>query len=141
MSIESFVEDLRHWAQGEDNILAIGLCGSHARAAARPDSDIDLVIICRDPSLLLAAWNWAHHFGEVISIQKENYGLVQSLRAFYKNGREVEFGIAGVEWCDPPIDIQTARVIADGILPLHDPLGKLRNAIAWVNQRRGGHTG
>lgn len=132
MSIEAFIEDLQAWALGEDDVLAIGLCGSHARRVAGPTSDIDLVMICQTPSFRLANLDWIGRFGRVGSIQLEDYGLVQSLRTFYRDGQEVEFGIAGKEWCTPPIDPETAQVIADGLRPLYDPSGWLKDAVPSV---------
>jgi len=136
MSIEPFLKDLQDWAAGDDNVLAVGLCGSHARAAARPGSDIDLVIICRAPSLLLADLTWASRFADIASARMEDYGLVRSARVFYRDGREVEFGITGAAWCDLPLDSGTAGVIADGFRPLYDPVGRLREAMTWVEQHR-----
>ena len=39
------------WAASQPDIVAVGLAGSHARGAARPDSDVDLVILSTDPAV------------------------------------------------------------------------------------------
>lgn len=47
------------WAADDPDISAIGLVGSYARGAEGPGSDVDLVVIARDPSHLLADAAWA----------------------------------------------------------------------------------
>jgi hypothetical protein len=60
----------------------------------------------------------------------EDYGKVTSLRLWYRNGPEVEFGLTTPDWAAPPLDEGTRRVITDGMvvlqekLPLLSPLSK-----------------
>ena len=101
-------------------MVALVLVGSHARDAARVDSDIDFVLISSQPASLLNDHSWQHTFGEPCNMLHEDWGLVQSIRVFYSD-LEVEFGIAGLEWVQPPIDPGTAEVIAQPLRVLFDP--------------------
>ncbi len=123
------------WAGEDDRILAVALCGTHARGTPRTGSDIDLIVIADSPDELLGETGWMQYFGNVVSIGREDYGLVQSLRTFYDNGSEIEFGLTNASWCTPPIDAGTARVMRSGIVPLYDPLGRLRVGIDWIEAR------
>ncbi len=46
--VESLLKDLVAWADKQTDVQAVGLAGSWARAAARLDSDVDVVIIVDD---------------------------------------------------------------------------------------------
>ena len=116
-----FVRELVSWARNEVTIQAIGVVGSHARGNAKPDSDIDLVILCNSPRLLIKDQNWISNFGVVDRLQEEDYGALTSLRVFYHKGPEVEFGIASGSWANLPIDSGTHGVVRGGLRILYDP--------------------
>ena len=115
-----FIRKVTSWAQSRDNIAALALVGSYARNEATPGSDIDLVLICYDTSDYLDDVSWTKHFGEVKSLKLENWGIVTSVRVFYSDGTEVEFGIAPIKWADLPVDDGTYRVVSDGMMVLDD---------------------
>ena len=69
------------------------LVGSYARGSARDDSDIDLVLLTDEPQMVLEALKWIDHFGVVEKHQTEGYGKLTSIRVWYQNGAEVEYGI------------------------------------------------
>lgn len=73
--LEGFVKVLERWSFGEPGLKAIALVGSHARAEARSDSDIDVVIICADPSRYLETTDWFSRFGKVKDAQREDWGF------------------------------------------------------------------
>jgi predicted nucleotidyltransferase len=114
-SIEQFLLKFTNWAFLKPDILALAVVGSHARGAATPASDLDLVLICANPALYLQNTDWAQQFGVVEKQQVEEYGLVTSLRVWYKDGPEVEFGLTDERWAALPLDEGTRRVIADGM--------------------------
>ena len=131
--IDVFISSLERWSAGEPGIQAIALVGSHARGAARADSDIDIIIICSDPSHYLDSTNWLSAFGEIRSAEREDWGLVQSWRVFYLDGTEVEFGITSEQWCsEAEISSGTGRVIGDGVKIVFDPKFLLANLIVDV---------
>jgi UTP:GlnB (protein PII) uridylyltransferase len=73
----AFLSDFSRWAASEPDILAVALVGSHARDEAMDGSDVDLVIVAREPKSYLedtvgaTLWNnrppadravWQGHF-------------------------------------------------------------------------------
>ena len=67
--------------------------------------------------------SWAAGLGAVLRTQEEDWGAVRSLRVWYADGTEVEFGFAAPSWLDLPLDPGTRRVLDDGYRILHDPDG------------------
>jgi len=47
--VELFLRDFGTWASSQPDILGVALVGSFARNAATTTSDVDLVILARDP--------------------------------------------------------------------------------------------
>jgi len=129
---ESLIENVRKWAERRDDIRALVLVGSHARGEARPDSDVDLVLICADPSHYLDTTDWLSTFGAVMRFAREDWGKVQSVRVFYQDGSEVEFGITGTDWAAVPVDSGTAAVLRNGASVLLDRDGQVDAALRSV---------
>ena len=74
---------------------------------ARPDSDIDLVLLTTDPHAFRAdtAWldaiDWTTVGARPAKWQDEDYGLLWSRRLWLdQSGGEVEFGFAPPSWAD-----------------------------------------
>ncbi|MBS1135930.1 MAG: hypothetical protein H6R02_3071 [Burkholderiaceae bacterium] len=107
-SAASLIDEVRRWADAREDIFAVALVGSYARAEARADSDVDLVIVCSNPSAYLTDLAWVAAFGGVGEASLEDWGRVQAARVIYRSGLEVEFGIAGIEWIELPPDRGTA---------------------------------
>jgi predicted nucleotidyltransferase len=120
VNVASFFEEISSWAATRSDILGIALVGSHANGTPRPDSDIDLVVLCSAPTRLLDG-EWVSRFGDVRSSAVEDYGALKSLRVFYRSGLEVEFGLAGADWARTPLDPGTQSVLAGGAQVLYDP--------------------
>lgn len=91
--IHDFLDAFVAWAGGHGDVQGIALVGSYARGGARDDSDIDLVILTDQPQVYLEDPRWMEHFGTVKEYQTEDYGKLISIRVFYQNGIEVEYGI------------------------------------------------
>lgn len=115
MSIEPFLSQVQQCASAQPDIHAILLVGSYARGTARPDSDIDLVILTDDPSRYLDSISFVERFGHVAKWEKEDWGKVISMRVWYEDGLEVEFGITSPDWAAQPLDAGTQQVISDGV--------------------------
>jgi predicted nucleotidyltransferase len=133
ISAESFIEHVRRWAEVRDDIRALALVGSHARGDARSDSDVDLVVVCTDSARYLADTDWLSTFDEVTRFSFEDWGQVQSVRVFYRNGPEVEFGITGTAWMAIPPDRGTAEVLKNGSSILLDRDGQLDRLLRIVH--------
>ena len=110
-SVDNLINQFTDWAKSEVEIIGVALVGSHARGEAKPDSDIDLVIITSDPTSYINDLSWIGTFGEIKRYKVEDWGLLISLRVFFSGGPEVEFGIASLEWAAIPPDAGTARVV------------------------------
>jgi len=99
--------------------------GSYARDAATETSDVDLVIIANHPEKYLEDTEWLWRFGTVRRQQVEDYGLLASIRVWYSDGLEVEYGLTGPRWAARPLDAGTRRVMADGMQILFERGGLL----------------
>ena len=118
--IQEFLAAVVQWAAAQSDVSAVILVGSHARGAATASSDVDLLLLTSCPEKYLQDTGWARKFGNVGQEQVENWGKVTSLRVWYSNGQEVEYGLTTPEWAAPPMDEGTRRVVADGIKVLFD---------------------
>lgn len=132
-SLYDFLIPIIQWAYTDSNIQSIGLCGSYARGHARDDSDIDLVILCKDATLLINNLDWINKFGTPLSHGVEHYGIATSIRVFYHDSYELEYTIVPESWADIPLDPGTKQVLADGHKILVDKTGLLKNAMSQLS--------
>lgn len=123
--VARLIHDVQAWAETRRDVLGVALVGSHARQAARPGSDVDLVIVCESPSAYLENAAWIGAFGRPLRTDREDWGRVTSVRVRYAGGLEVEFGIADAAWAEAPLDEGTRRVVKDGCIVLFDRGGVL----------------
>lgn len=133
---EVLIDHVRSWASTREDIRALLLVGSFARGDARPDSDLDIVLITSNEDGYLDDTQWVSTFGSVRSIQREEYPPTTSVRVAYEGGIEVEFGIAPRTWASPPFDAGTKRVASNGIRVLLDREGQATQLADAVNQVR-----
>ena len=113
--VEQFLHDLHDWASGQSDIKAVALVGSHARKGATEDSDVDLVIVATQPDVYLRNTAWAQRFGTIKRQQVEDYGKVTSVRVWYDEGLEVEYGLTDETWAALPLDEGSREVISGGM--------------------------
>jgi len=125
------------WAHGRADIRAVALVGSHARNAARPDSDIDLVLLASNPmgffkdSAWLEAIDWQSVGLRPLHFHDAHYGACTSRHVVLENGLEVEFGFTRLSWADcSPINHGTRRVVSDGCRALYDPDNRIADLLA-----------
>lgn len=116
------------WAATQPGILGLALVGSWARDAARPDSDIDLMLLTSDPEgyrrdrSWLLDLDWALVGLPVIGWRDADYGAVWSRHITLADAVEVEFSFALPDWAaTTPVDFGTRRVASDGLRILYDP--------------------
>jgi uncharacterized protein len=112
--LNEFLNAVKQWGTETPSVQAIILIGSYARGTSKPDSDIDLCILSSQKQKLLSDTNWLSCFGTMINQQVEFYGAVTSLRVWYLEGFEVEYGLADPSWIFLPLDEGTRRVLSDG---------------------------
>jgi predicted nucleotidyltransferase len=123
--VAAFLTAFAHWASQQSDVRAVALVGSHARGAAVEGSDVDLVIVARDPHAYLGERAWLDQFGHVERVQLEPHGKVTSLRVTYTGGLEVEYGLTDESWAAPPLDSTTRSVLSQGMRTLWDADGLL----------------
>jgi uncharacterized protein len=123
------------WARTRNDIRGVALVGSHARGAARPDSDIDLVLLCEEPEVFRAP-EWITEINclrsQVVRLgwKDEEYGAVWSRRVQLLPQVEIEFSFARLSWgAVTPVDPGTRRVVAGGCRALYDPDGLVERLI------------
>lgn len=117
---EQWLSGFVAWSSSQLDIHGVALVGSHAANCASEDSDIDLVVLTAQPARYIRDTEWVRRFGEVHRQQVEEYGKVTSLRVWYSNGPEVEFGFADKYWTARPLDEGTHRVISSGMRVLFE---------------------
>ena len=118
--IRDFLNAFVDWASAQGDVQAIALVGSYARAEARDDSDIDLVLLTDEPQKYLEDLKWTEVFGAVEKCQTEDYGKLISIRVWYQNGVEVEYGITTPDWAAVPLDAGTQEVMLGGMTVLFE---------------------
>ncbi len=125
MEIEQFLSQVKTWAEQQPDITGVLLVGSYARGTARPDSDVDLMVLTTSPQRYLDDFAFAGRFGTVSRWAIEDWGKVTSVRVWYVDALEVEYGITDPDWAAQPLDAGTRRVISDGMRVVFDRDGSL----------------
>ncbi|MFO7631978.1 MAG: aminoglycoside 6-adenylyltransferase [Caldilinea sp.] len=118
--VNLFLNDFTQWASAQSDIQALALVGSHARNAATETSDVDLVLITIEPDRYLHNSNWVQRFGTIEKQQVEDYGLLTSIRVWYLDGLEIEYGITDERWSAVPLDAGTQEVMSSGMRVLFE---------------------
>ena len=118
--IRDFLNLFVNWASAQEDVQAIALIGSYARGEARDDSDIDLVLLTQQPERYLENVKWTTRFGVVEKHETEDYGELISIRVWYQNGVEVEYGITTPDWAALPLDAGTQEVMRGGMIVLFE---------------------
>ena len=131
-AIANLVDRVRAWALSHPKVKGLAVVGSWARGRARPDSDIDLLILTDEVTPFLTDPSWVELFGTVRQTEVETWGHVRSIRAWYRDGREVEFAWAPLDWASVPLEPGSERVIRNGLILLYDPLGLLADALRSI---------
>jgi len=134
--IHNLLKEIKNWAHRNNDLDSLLLVGSYARNKARQDSDIDLVLIFNDPKKYVNNLDWIKEFGEIEKYEIEYWGRVTSIRTWYKNGMEVEFGITSAEWAEIPVDSGTFRVVSDGSKIMVDKYKKLEQLLSEVKKSK-----
>ena len=129
LNVRAFLQSVVEWAKNEPDLMALALVGSHARGEASPESDVDLILLLRNPKEYLKNRGWISEFGEPRHIVQEDWGKVTSLRVLYADGLEVEYGLANLEWGSDPGDEGDAHVIGNGLIVLYEKDGHLSNKL------------
>ena len=136
--IDSILETVANWAETRSEILALALVGSYARGEAKPDSDIDLMVITSNTEFFRQNHDWMHEINwesinyKILTFNDAQYGVVWS-RHIYLSSLNNEFNNIKVEvsfglptWASVnPIDSGTFAVVSRGCKIVYDPQGIL----------------
>lgn len=140
-SIAPVLTLVTRWASAREDVEAVALVGSHARGAARPDSDVDVMLLVSDPGRLRqgARWideiPWGRVNAQIASWTDEDYGAAWSRRIVLSNGFEIEMTFSSPRWAaTDPCDEGTRQVIQGGRRILFDPGGMLGRLIRAIEQ-------
>lgn len=126
---QEIVDRITRWAANRQDIVGLLLVGSYARNTARPDSDIDIVLLTTDQTQYFNN-TWANELALGELVRTQAWGPITERRYATASGVEVEIGIGSPEWAETdPVDPCTHRVVADGARSLHDPAGVLASLI------------
>ena len=129
--VERFLGSLVAFAEARDDVRAVALIGSHARGVARPDSDVDVVMLTTEPEAYIDGCDWLERFPGATLLATRRWGPLTERRLVLGNEREVDFGVARTSWASiQPLDPGTARVARDGLVALHDPDRLLADVVA-----------
>lgn len=125
--MKQLIESLKSWAEKSSEIETILIVGSYAQGTNKPTSDLDLVFITPNKADFVQNPDFVATFGEVQKKQIEYYGANTSIRVWYADGKEVEFGIVKPSWLAIPLDDGTRRVLSDGYKVIFDRKDNFRD--------------
>ncbi|NIJ14686.1 hypothetical protein FHU38_005087 [Saccharomonospora amisosensis] len=125
VDIAEAIRRIARWAAERDDIAGVLLVGSRARGTARPESDIDVVVLSRDTNRYRdGAWVDELAIAELTGTRP--WGAITEYRLVAAGGFEVEINIGHPDWArTDPIDPGTRRVVTEGARIVHDPGGVL----------------
>ena len=125
--LDKLLDLIKVFAESNERIIAVGLCGSYARGNAKADSDIDLSILVND-KLKFKSTSWIETFDfdkineRLDFFEDKEYGRVWSRHVFLKSKIEIEFSFANISWADTEnLDEGTRKVVSDGFKIIYDP--------------------
>jgi predicted nucleotidyltransferase len=117
--LDRLVSPITAWARSRPDIIGLAVVGSWARGTARPDSDVDLVLLASAPQALrydelwLAEIDWREC--RVVRWHDADYGNVWSRHVLLEPAREIEFTFCAASWAaTDPLDRVTANIVLSG---------------------------
>ncbi len=116
------------WAQKRDDVRAVLVVGSRARAETLADrwSDLDVVLFVDDPERLADDSSWVAEFGAPVLtfLEPTGFGHRVERRVLYEDGEDVDFPLLEASAWRELLAIPEARLLLSrGCLLLHDELG------------------
>lgn len=108
------LENFKEWSEQQTHIKGVAVVGSFARGDFHSNSDVDLTIISTNKELTLDNIKNDFNLDNIESSTLEEWGILTSLRIFYGNGLEVEYGVVTDQWVKEPMDEGTKNVVKNG---------------------------
>ncbi len=106
--------DFVSWAGEQPHIAGIALVGPCADDENEEDSDLSFLIISDKKTKTLEAILHQFQFDLMEQATREEWGLLTSLRIVYASGIEAEYGVAGEEWLQLPMDQAMGDTVMKG---------------------------
>lgn len=95
--VREIIERVTRWAARRPDVVGLLLVGSYARHAARPDSDLDLVLLTTDLARY-AGNGWPRELALGDPVRVRSWGPVTERRFGTASGLEVEICIGEPGW-------------------------------------------
>jgi uncharacterized protein len=135
--VVSIVAPIVSCARRHSDVLAVAVAGSWARGAARSDSDVDLILLVREPEDFRGQ-DWpgeiAWREGRVTQWHDADYGVAWSRHLQLSDSREIEFTFCRPSCADTdPVDSGTAEVVSGGCRVLLDKSGLFEKLLSAVS--------
>jgi aminoglycoside 6-adenylyltransferase len=115
--MQELIDRFTAWAQDQPDIRAGVILGSRARSEMPADSlsDLDLLVIARDPLIYLSNVSWLLTFGEpgLTFVESTAVGDFRERRVLFKDGRDVDFSVVPAAAIQQMLDQQVPVEIAD----------------------------
>ena len=126
--------EFKEWSEYQNDIKGVAVVGSYARGEYNSKSDIDIVIISTNKEFTLSIIQSDFHYSGIKSCSLEEWGILTSLRVFYDNGLEVEYGVVTDQWVIEPLDEGTKNVVNNGFKILTEKENTFYGITKYVNQ-------
>jgi predicted nucleotidyltransferase len=127
---------VRRMVEARDDLRSLAVCGSWARGCPRADSDLDLLILAREPSEWRTDLDWLRDLPfeqagfAIRAVETATYGAAWSAHIRLGFNIELEITFAETAWAsDAPLDSGTLRVVTDGIVVEVDKDGLLTKLV------------
>jgi len=135
-TVERLIETVTTWASTRGDIIGLALVGSYARNAAKPESDVDFVLLTDNPNRFRESFVWLDEIDwstlgvAVGSFRDARYGAVWSRHVQLSDDLSVEFSFAHPSWAaTSPCDPGTRSVVSRGCRVLFDPQQLLQSVV------------
>ena len=141
--VAAILEAVTAWVESRDDIAIAALIGSWARGEARPDSDLDLMILTpvpatfRDDTTWVNEIDWRSAQSELIGWEDVDYGAVWSRHIALAPFAEVEISFGLPSWADAdPPDPASLQIVRGGCRVLSDPTGLFAALLTVAEAKR-----
>ncbi len=129
------------WASERSDVLGLAVVGSWARGTARPDSDLDIMLLVKWPAVYradldwLSAIDWQQAGFTLDGFKDADYGQAWSRHVQLEPLADVELTFAEQTWASlDPIDEGAASVVAKGCRVVFDKTGALQRFVQHLRR-------
>lgn len=143
--VESLVAALESWARACDDMRGLAIIGSWARGTARPDSDLDIMLLVEAPEHFRSGTSWLLEIPwsdtgfAWIRFEDIDYGAAWSRHLALEPDGELELCFASPSWASAePLDEGTASVVTGGCRIVLDRDGLFESLLEQLAARQPG---